>query len=228
MNAKILIVEDDPDTIELLNYTLKNAGFVTDSALSGQKAVSIIKQSMPDLILLDIMIPDLNGFEVCKIVRQEPRLADIPIIMLTACNSEIDRVLGLEIGANDYVTKPFSPRELVLRVEKQLQKKSIEINPLGIFRCGPLVLDVPKHVAFLNGNLLDLSKTEFKLLTTLMKNTNRVLSRQQLLEIVWEYDSEATYSRTVDTHVTRLREKLGEVASFLITVRGIGYRWVGK
>jgi len=229
MKAKILIVEDEPDTIELLDFTLKNAGFQTDSAISGQETVSKVRQFLPDLILLDIMIPDLNGFDVCKIIRAEPRLAHIPIIMLTACTSPIDRVLGLELGADDYVTKPFSPRELVLRIEKQLQKNRSDmdhLNPSGIYRCGGLLLDAPKHVVFLDGVCLDLTKTEFNLLTILMKSKDRVLTREQLLQEVWGYDADSLYTRTVDTHVRRLREKLGAAASFITTVRGIGYRWV--
>lgn len=227
MKAKILIVEDEPDTIELLTFNLRSAGYQTDSATSGKEAVARIQKSMPDLILLDILMPDLNGFEVCKMIRAEPRLTHIPIIMLTACNSEIDRVLGLEIGANDYITKPFSTRELVLRIENQLQKVPMKEIPLGILRCGPIILDIPKHVVFLDGVYLDLTKTEFKLLSILIKNKDRVLSREQLLQEVWGYDAGSLYTRTVDTHIRRLRAKLNRAASLITSVHGVGYRWVG-
>ncbi len=226
MKGKILIIEDEPDTIELLTFTLKNAGYHVESSTSGQEGIAQIRQSVPDIILLDILIPDLNGFEICKIVRGEPRLEHIPIIMLTACSSDIDRILGLELGADDYVTKPFSPRELLLRIEKQLKKAPITPNPSGIYRCGPIFLDIPKHVVFMNNRNLDLTKTEFKLLATLIKNRDRVLTREKLLEDVWGYDAEGVHTRTVDTHVRRLREKLGDAASFIVCVRSIGYRWV--
>jgi two-component system phosphate regulon response regulator PhoB len=179
----------------------------------------------PALILLDLMLPEIDGLEVCKLLRRDPVTAGIPIIMLTAKAAAIDRVLGLELGADDYVTKPFSPRELVLRIRKILDRRKPAAEKRETVRLGDLQVDVAKHLVTWRGKSIDLTATEFKLLTVLVQRAGRVQSRDQLLRDVWEYDN-LIDTRTVDTHMRRLREKLGSAAKHLDTVRGVGYRFV--
>src|SRR5262245_18354604 len=171
------------------------------------------------------MLPEVDGLEVCKLLRRDPATADIPIIMLTAKAAEIDRVVGLELGADDYITKPFSPRELVLRIRKLLERAATPENKRETVRLGDLLIDVPKYLASWRGKSFELTATEFKLLTVLAQRAGRVQSRDSLLRDVWEYDT-AIDTRTVDTHMRRLREKLGPAAKHLDTVRGVGYRFV--
>jgi len=223
MKPKILVVDDEQDAIDLIEYNLQAAGYRVMTASDGLEAVQKTRASNPDVIVLDLMIPELDGLEVCKILRRDPATAAIPIIMLTAKASELDRVLGLEIGADDYVTKPFSPRELVLRVKKQLQRNSEPEEDGEVFHFGEVVVDIPRHAATVQGKRVDLTATEFKLLTILVQRRGRVQSRDQLLKDVWDYD-EGMNSRTVDTHMRRLRQKLGRSSKFLGTVRGLGYR----
>jgi two-component system phosphate regulon response regulator PhoB len=170
------------------------------------------------------MLPEVDGLEVCKLLRRDPATIDTPIIMLTARAAEIDRVLGLELGADDYVTKPFSPRELVLRVRKLLDRRQTSAEKAERFEFGDLAVDIPRHLVTVAGRRVDLTATEFKLLATLMERRGRVQSREQLLQDVWEYDN-IIDTRTVDTHMRRLREKLGDAARHLDTVRGVGYRF---
>jgi two-component system phosphate regulon response regulator PhoB len=198
VKPKILVVDDEQDAIELIEYNLQSAGYRVLTASDGMEAVQKTRSSIPDLIVLDI-------------------------IMLTAKASELDRVLGLEIGADDYVTKPFSPRELVLRVKKQLQRTTDPEEDGEVFHFGEVVVDVPRHSATVQGKRIELTATEFKLLTILVQRRGRVQSRDQLLKDVWDYD-EGMNSRTVDTHMRRLRQKLGRSAKYLGTVRGLGYR----
>ena len=222
---KILVVDDEPDAVELIKFNLKAAGYDVITAADGDEALKKARALLPNLILLDLMLPEVDGLEVCKIRRRDARISAIPIIMLTAKAAEIDRVLGLELGADDYVTKPFSPRELILRVKRLLrtgatpETKSDEI----VFK--DLHLDIPRHQASVKGRPVELTATEFKLLTVLAQRRGRVQSREQLLQDVWEYDN-LIDTRTVDTHMRRLREKLGPVAKYLDTVRGVGYRFV--
>jgi len=223
MKQKILVVDDEQDAIELIEYNLQAAGFRVMTANDGVEAVQKTRTSVPDLIVLDLMLPELDGVEVCKILRRDPATASIPIIMLTAKASELDRVLGLEIGADDYVTKPFSPRELVLRVKKQLQRTADPEEDGEVFQFGEVVVDIPRHSASVQGKRVELTATEFKLLTILVQRRGRVQSRDQLLKDVWDYD-EGMNSRTVDTHMRRLRQKLGRSSKYLGTVRGLGYR----
>lgn len=226
MSTRILVVDDEPDALELIEFNLRAAGFEVVSAMDGKAAIQKARQVVPSLIILDLMLPEVDGMEVCKVLRREPDTARIPIIMLTAKAAEIDRVLGLELGADDYVTKPFSPRELVLRVKGLLRRRgeSSEEKSERI-RAGDLLIDIPRHQAFVGGEPLDLTATEFKLITTLAQRRGRVQSRDQLLRDVWEYDS-LIDTRTVDTHIRRLREKLGKAAEHIETVRGVGYRFV--
>lgn len=223
--AKILVVDDEPDALELIHFNLKNAGFEVTTADDGAEALKRARDLVPDLILLDVMLPEMDGLEVCRMLRRDPATRQIPIMMLTAKAAEIDRIVGLELGADDYVTKPFSPRELILRV-KNLLRRGQEMNsaPEKLV-VGELVIDVPKHLVTVDGHRIDLTATEFKLLTTLATRRGRVQSRDQLLQDVWEYDN-VIDTRTVDTHMRRLREKLGKASRYLDTVRGVGYRFV--
>ena len=222
---KILVVDDEPDALELVKVNLTNAGLEVVTAADGEAALQKARSALPSLILLDLMLPEVDGLEVCKILRRDPATKEIPIIMLTAKAAEIDRVLGLELGADDYVTKPFSPRELVLRVKKVLQRaRSEEAESL---KFGDLLIDVPRHLVSWRGKKMDLTATEFKLLTVLAQRRGRVQSRDHLLRDVWEYNS-LVDTRTVDTHMRRLREKLGSAARYLDTLRGVGYRFVDE
>jgi len=225
MKQKILVVDDEPEAVELVEFNLKQAGFDVATAADGDEALKKAKANLPALMVLDLMLPEIDGLEVCKLMRRDTATAKIPILMLTAKASEIDRVLGLELGADDYVTKPFSPRELVLRVKKILDRGKQKTEARDSMRFGDLLIDVPKHLASWKGKAFDLTATEFKLLTVLAQRAGRVQSRDALLRDVWEYDS-LIDTRTVDTHMRRLREKLGPAAKHLDTVRGVGYRFI--
>jgi two-component system phosphate regulon response regulator PhoB len=225
VKQKILVVDDEPEAVELVEFNLKQAGYDVATAADGAEALKKTRALLPSLIVLDVMLPEMDGLEVCKMLRRDPATAAVPIIMLTAKAAEIDRVLGLELGADDYLTKPFSPRELVLRVKKQLARgrgKSEEAESLAF---GDLLIDVPRHLVSWRGKKVDLTATEFKLLTILAQRRGRVQSRDHLLRDVWEYNT-LVDTRTVDTHMRRLREKLGPASKFLDTVRGVGYRFV--
>ena len=222
---KILIVDDEADVVELIEFNLRSAGYDVVSADDGLAAVKKARESAPDLIVLDLMLPELDGTEVCKQLRRDPVTARIPIIMLTAKAAEIDRVLGLELGADDYVTKPFSPRELVLRIRGLLRRGQAPEETQQLMQVGELAVDIPRHQVTVKGKRVELTATEFKLITTLVQRKGRVQSREQLLQDVWEYDT-LIDTRTVDTHMRRLREKLGSAARYLDTVRGVGYRFV--
>ena len=223
---KILIVEDEPDALEVLGFNLQNAGYEVTTADDGDTALKKARQQLPDLILLDLMLPEIDGLEVCKLLRRDTATSGIPIIMLTAKASEIDRVVGLELGADDYVTKPFSPRELVLRVRNLLKRRSEgEDEKPQKMQFGDLIIDLPRHLVTVAGTRVDLTATEFKLVILLAQRRGRVQSREALLRDVWEYDS-LIDTRTVDTHMRRLREKLGTAAKYLDTVRGVGYRFI--
>jgi DNA-binding response OmpR family regulator len=223
MRQKILVVEDEPEAIELLEFNLKQAGFDVVSASDGAGGLKKARDVLPSLIILDIMLPEMDGLEVCKVLRRTPSTSRTPIIMLTAKAAEIDRVLGLELGADDYLTKPFSPRELILRVKNLLQRTRDE--PQDQLKFGDLLIDVPRHFVSWRGKAMDLTATEFKLLTVLAQRQGRVQSRERLLRDVWDYNSMID-TRTVDTHMRRLREKLGPAAKFLDTVHGVGYRFL--
>jgi two-component system phosphate regulon response regulator PhoB len=225
MKTKILVVEDEPDAVELIEFNLKNAGFEVATAIDGAAALKMAAQSRPDLILLDVMLPEVDGLEVCKILRRDAGTAAVPVIMLTAKAAEIDRVLGLELGADDYLTKPFSPRELLLRIKKLLKRSQAPAEKSESIRAGDLEVDVPRHQVSYQGKKIELTATEFGLLLALARRRGRVHSREQLLSEVWKYDS-LIDTRTVDTHMRRLREKLGAAAKYLDTVRGVGYRFV--
>ena len=222
---KILVVDDEPDAVELIEFNLKANGYEVATAADGEEALQKARAILPSLIILDLMLPEVDGMEVCKILRRDQRTQNIPIIMLTAKAAEIDRVLGLELGADDYVTKPFSPRELVLRVKRLLRAATNPEEKSDRVEWKELIIDIPRHQVSVKGRNIDLTATEFKLLTTLAQRRGRVQSREQLLHDVWEYDN-LIDTRTVDTHMRRLREKLGGASKYLDTVRGVGYRFV--
>lgn len=223
--AKILVVDDEPDVVELIRFNLKAAGHEVLTAQDGEEALKKAKMYVPSLIVLDVMLPEVDGLEICKLLRRDPATAAVPIIMLTAKASEIDRVLGLELGADDYITKPFSPRELVLRIKNLLRRQQTSQEKPEQVQMADLFIDLPRHLVTVAGQRVELTATEFKLLTTLASRRGRVQSREQLLKDVWEYDSMID-TRTVDTHMRRLREKLGPASRHLDTVRGVGYRFV--
>jgi DNA-binding response OmpR family regulator len=227
MKPKILVVDDEPDALEVLGFKLKEAGYAPIFAKDGTRAIAAARDERPALIVLDLMLPEVDGLEVCKILRRDPATAMIPILMLTARAAEMDRVLGLELGADDYVTKPFSPRELVLRIKKLLARVKAADDPVTQLRFAELEIDVPRHQVKISDALVTLTATEFKLLELLARRRGRVQTRERLLQDVWGYENPID-SRTVDTHMRRLREKMGDTSRFLETIRGVGYRFIAE
>ena len=226
MAARVLIVDDEPDIVELLEYNLRQAGYEVVTAADGGAALAAIREQIPDLVLLDLMLPDMSGTEVCRQLKKDPLTEATPIMMLTARGSEIDRVVGFELGADDYVVKPFSPRELVLRVQAVLRRSRPSQRPEPLsdsIVIGRLAIDVPRHAITVDGEEIALTALEFKLLLDLATRRGRVQSRDALLERVWGY-SPGIETRTVDTHVKRLREKLRAARDHIQTVRGVGYK----
>jgi two-component system phosphate regulon response regulator PhoB len=228
MADKILIVDDEVDLLKMVDFNLRSAGFQTLQATNGRDALKIARAESPVLILLDLMLPDLSGTEVCRTLKNDPSTREIPVMMLTAKAEEIDRVVGFELGADDYVVKPFSPRELVLRV-KALTRRSRrggaeEVVAGETLRFGEITVDSSRHRVTVGDDEPQLTALEFRLLSTFIKRRGRVQSRERLLDDVWGIDVEVT-TRTVDTHVKRLREKLGTAGRYIETVRGVGYRF---
>jgi two-component system phosphate regulon response regulator PhoB len=228
MKPRILVVDDEPDALEVLGFKLKEAGFDPIFAKDGTRALEVARAEHPALVVLDLMLPEVDGLEVCKVLRRDPATSAIPIIMLTARAAEMDRVIGLELGADDYVTKPFSPRELVLRVKKLLARAPSGEDPSApVLQVGQLTIDTPRHEVRVADSPVALTATEFKLLQILAQRRGRVQTRDRLLQDVWGYDNPID-SRTVDTHMRRLREKLGTAADYLETIRGVGYRFIAE
>jgi DNA-binding response OmpR family regulator len=230
MADKILVVEDDTNLLETVKYNLRKDGYEIITATDGEQAVNAARREKPDLIILDIMLPKMNGFEVCRILRKE---MNVPILMLTAKDDETDKVVGLEIGADDYMTKPFSMRELMARVRAMLRRSKMVATSspatLPLIKIGVLELDIARHLASLSGVALELSPKEFDLLAFLAKNKGLVFNREQLLEKVWGYNF-AGDTRTVDVHIRWLRQKIETDAGhprYLVTVRGTGYKLEG-
>jgi two-component system phosphate regulon response regulator PhoB len=226
MKPKLLVVDDEPGAGEILEQRLRDAGFTTIMAADGVRALELAREQKPELILLDIVMPELDGFEVCRLLRRDEATASIPVIFLTARTEEMDRIVGLELGAEDYITKPFSSRELVLRIKRALLRVS-QKHTLTVFTFGTLNVDLRRHEVTLEGERVQLTATEFRLLEVLVRDAGYLYSREQLLKAVWNYEA-GTESRTVDTHVRRLREKLGVAARHIETVRGEGYRFVQR
>ncbi len=225
--SKILIVEDEEDIARLVARILQKEGYQTFMAPSLAVAQEILETERPHLVILDLMLPDGDGLELCKQIKHPTDARETAVIILTAKGEEGDRVLGLEIGADDYIVKPFSPRELALRV-KAVLRRFRETSPVGeTYQIGDLLLDVSRHQALVQGRPIHLTRTEFALLLTLFQARGQVLTREVLLDRVWGYTFEG-YARTVDTHIRRLRKKLGPCASLIETVWGIGYRFKAK
>jgi two-component system phosphate regulon response regulator PhoB len=220
----VLIVEDERDIVDVLDFNLRQAGCKVLKALDGIEGLRLAQTEKPDLVILDLMMPGMDGKEVCRRLRQSETTRTIPILMLTALASETDRIIGFELGADDYLTKPFSTRELVLRVQAILRRTQEPVAGGGRLSLGELLIDPERHRAEAAGRDLELTATEFRLLHHLAAHAGKVQTREVLLERVWGYAYEG-YARTVDTHVRRLRKKLGELADLIETVRGIGYRF---
>jgi phosphate regulon transcriptional regulator PhoB len=224
----ILVVDDEADLIELVAYNLKKEGFSVDSALDGEAALELLKKNKYDLAILDLMLPKLQGMEICRIIRNDPKLSSMPIIMLTAKSGEVDKVLGLEMGADDYLTKPFSPKELIARIKAVLRRAERKPGKIKL-SIGNLEIDTESYRVTVGGKQRDLSATEFKLLLFLAERSNKVFSREQLLDAVWGNEA-FVEPRTVDVHIRRLRMQIEKDPSdpkYIKTMRGIGYFFDG-
>lgn len=225
MSSLILVVEDEQDLVNALEYNLQREGYQTRAAYNGRQALELAAQPpIPDLVLLDLMLPDITGTEVCKQLRSEEATQHVPIVMLTAKGEEIDRVVGFEVGTDDYVVKPFSVRELMLRVRAILRRGQPPEREPEELRFGVLRVDPSGHRVWVEDEEISLTALEFRLLITLLSRKGRVQTRDQLLEDVWQIHADVT-TRTVDTHVKRLRQKLGAAGSYVETLRGVGYRF---
>ena len=227
--TRVLIVEDEKDLRELLHYNLSREGFDVDITESGEKGLQLARDHRPNAVLLDLMLPRMDGLEVCRKLRSEPQTADTAIIMVTAKGEDADIVAGLELGADDYVTKPFSPRVLIARVRAVLRRRELEASQgtgdsAGPIRLGPLVVDPDRHEASVEGTPVDMTATEFRLLLLLLRRPGRVFTRQQIIEAIHGGQSAVT-DRSVDVQVVSLRRELGDHAELIQTVRGVGYRF---
>lgn len=220
----VLVVDDEPNIIELTKLYLEQEGYRVEAATSGSDALAKLDAIRPALVVLDLVLPDIGGFEVCRQMRKK---SDVPILMLTARKEDIDRIVGLELGADDYLTKPFNPRELVARVKAILRRYQAGLSPGKAIEVGNLRIDPSRHEATVEGQALTLRSKEFALLATLGQNLGMVLSREQLLELVWGFDYYGE-TRTVDVHINHLREKIAGSSALIETVRGMGYKMVLK
>lgn len=226
MKEKILIVDDEKDIVKMLDYNLKKEGFRTTIAYDGEDALDLAHKERPDLVILDLMLPGLDGVEVCKALKKENKTASIPIIMLTAKTQETDKVLGLELGADDYVTKPFSPRELIARIKAVLRRAKEKEKSPEVIQIGDLIVDSSKIEVLIKGKSVELTAKEFELLKTLIQAKGRVLSRDYLLDTIWGFDHAMDIqTRTVDVHIRTLRKKLKNEAKRIITVKNYGYKF---
>ena len=225
MDRLILVVEDEPDLVASLEYNLQREGFGTRVAMTGARALELVRRDpKPDLVLLDLMLPDMSGKEVCRRIRAEESTRGIPVIMVTARTEEVDRIIGLELGADDYVTKPYSVRELMLRVQAVLRRsKADPVESAGPVVFGRLRIDKAAHRVWVDDARIELTALEFRLLGMLLARRGRVQTRDVLLEEVWGVRGDSN-TRTVDTHVKRLRQKLGAAGAYVETIRGVGYR----
>lgn len=229
MSARVLVIEDEVDLATTLEYNLRSEGFTVQLAHTGRNGLAAaVADPLPDIIVLDLMLPDVVGTEICRRLREHDRTRDVPIIMCTAKGEEIDRVVGFEVGADDYVVKPYSVRELVLRIRAQLRHRAQRpVTEQPHLRYGVLELDPDAHRAWVEDTELSLTALEFRLLHTFVSRKGRVQTREALLRDVWGIDADVT-TRTVDTHVKRLREKLGVAGAYIETLRGVGYRFAGE
>jgi two-component system phosphate regulon response regulator PhoB len=222
-SQKVLVVEDETDLVRTLEYNFRQAGFEVYTATSGAEGLRLAGAKGPDLVLLDLMLPDIQGTEVCRQLKADPKTRTTPVIILTARGEEVDRVVGFEIGADDYVTKPFSVRELILRARAVLRRGE-QLGSLETVKLGNLTVDSEAHRVHVEGREISLTALEFRLLWTLVRRRDRVQTRQTLLNDVWGLNLNVE-TRTIDTHIKRLREKLGKAGSLIETVRGVGYRF---
>ncbi len=224
--SKILIVDDEKNIVEAVKYSLEKEGFRTLIAHDGRKALEVARRELPDLIVLDWMLPEIDGLETCRLLKQESTTKTIPVMMLTVRSTETDKVLGLEMGADDYVTKPFSPRELVARI-KAILRRATSSETEEVFQIDELRVDWGKHLVMLKGKPVELTTKEFELLKALIEAKGRVLNREVLLERVWGYErSIEIETRTVDLHISQLRKKLKPIANRILTLKNAGYRFV--
>jgi phosphate regulon transcriptional regulator PhoB len=230
-NSKhLLIVDDEADIVELVTYNLKKEGFIVDSASDGEAALTKIRKGKYTLVILDLMLPGIQGLELCRILRNDPKTAALPIIMLTAKGEEVDKILGLEMGADDYIAKPFSPRELIARIKAVLRRTAEQPVVERILQSGEIEIDRERYIVTIRGRAVKLSATEFKLLLFLIERKGKVFSRDQLLDAVWR-DEAFVEPRTVDVHIRRLRSNIEENPAkpkYIKTLRGIGYFFNGK
>ncbi|MBZ4666834.1 response regulator transcription factor [Mahella sp.] len=229
-NETILVVDDEAHILELIRFNLESAGYKVEVAEDGETALKFCRQQVPDLIILDIMLPGIDGLEVCKTLRASVATAKVPIIMLTAKGEEIDKVVGLEIGADDYIAKPFGIRELIARVKALLRRTENSDMEPKIIKLGGLTIDTSKYEVYKNGNKLDFTLKEFELLKLLVLNQGKVLSRDYLLDQVWGYEYFGE-TRTVDVHIRHIRQKLGDnmdEAKYIETIRGVGYKFIAS
>lgn len=224
MAYKISIVEDEPDLKDTLTYNFENEGFIVEAFSNGESFIDSLNKNKPNIVILDLMLPKMSGLDICRTLKSNENYNDISILMLTAKSEEIDRIIGFELGADDYVTKPFSVRELILRVKVLLKKEADNLSNNQLIEFGPISMNVDAHELIVDGKNILLTALEFKLLKHLLKRKGRVQTRDQLLGDVWGYSSEVT-TRTVDTHIKRLREKLGKPGDLIQTIRGVGYRF---
>jgi two-component system phosphate regulon response regulator PhoB len=221
--TRVLVIEDEPDVAELLDYNLKSAGFQTCICATGQDGLRMSQQVHPDIVLLDLMLPDMPGMQVCRVLKSMPVTRDVPVVIVSARSEEIDRVVGFEVGADDYIVKPYSVRELLLRMRRSLDRHSGNGSKEGLLRAGFIRLDLNSHRAWVGNEEVELRVTEYKLLIVLCENPSFVMTRERLLELVWGSGSSVAL-RTVDAHVKRLRDRLGAAGAQIETVRGVGYR----
>ena len=226
MASTILIVEDDRNIVELLTRNFEQAGFDTEAIYDGANALLKAEKTHPNLIVLDLMLPEVDGIEVCRMLKRNPQTQRIPVVMLTAKGEEVDRIVGLELGADDYIAKPFSPREVVLRVKAILRRTAgdRQASATARIRVNGLTIDLEKHQAFSKEGLVDLTSTEFKMLALFAGAPSRVFTRSILMDVVWGQEYYGA-DRTIDTHISRLRRKLGKFGNLIETVHGVGYRF---
>ncbi len=225
MTQKALIIDDEQAIVDLVRHHLEKEGFQCLEANDGETALRLARENKPDILILDLMLPGIDGLEICRLLRRDPSTAQVAIIMLTAKAEEVDRIVGLEMGADDYIVKPFSPRELVARVKAVFRRGREQVED-ATKQVGDLEVDEAKHQVRVKGTLVELTVKEFDLLCALMKVRGRVLNRDQILETVWGYSNAIDIeSRTVDVHIRRLREKIGPESKRIVTIKGVGYRF---
>ena len=223
---KMLIIEDEKDIVKMLDYNLKKEGFKTLSAYNGEDGLDMASKENPDLILLDLMLPEIDGFDVCKALKSDPKTSHIPIIILTAKDQETDKIVGLELGADDYVTKPFSPRELIARIKAVLRRAKEKGKLPEVLKIGDLTIDFSKIMVLIKDKPIELTSKEFELLKILIKAKGRVLSSDYLLDTIWGFDQALEIqTRTVDVHITTLRKKLKNESKRIVTIKNYGYRF---